>query len=208
MNRAHERFNELEKLMNSKNIDIDRIRDKVGFLQGQCAFASSILNGIQPIFRSARRKNKQIRISEIVKKVMRYYEIQMEKIGVKVEILESGPPLVIKSSEGVLLQLFINLFDNSIYWLNSNEIGSPKITINIDGNKYKVIFSDNGPGIKKSDLDYIFEPFFTTKGISGRGLGLYIARQLTDRYYYELYYITKQSDMKLTGANFAIEFTE
>lgn len=46
------------------------------------------------------------------------------------------------------------------------------------------------------------------KGIHGRGLGLYIARQLTDKYEYDLYYVTRGSKKLLPGANFRIDFIE
>ena len=76
----------------------------------------------------------------------------------------------------------------------------------IDGNKSEVVFADNGPGIKKDDCPYIFKPFFTTKGIKGRGLGLYITRQLLERYDFSIEFIGKDKNKVLPGANFLVNF--
>jgi two-component system NtrC family sensor kinase len=40
-----------------------------------------------------------------------------------------------------------------------------------------VIFVDNGPGIKKENMESLFNPFFTTK-LWGTGLGLPICRRI------------------------------
>jgi len=69
-----------------------------------------------------------------------------------------------------------------------------------------ILCLDNGPGVKKDDVEFVFKPFFTTKGIKGRGLGLYITRQLLERYDYEINYIDKQKNKLLKGANFAVSF--
>lgn len=208
MNRAVENVTELQSMMHSKELDLDRLKDKTDALHGQTMFMRSLLTGIQPLFRSSRRRGKELRISDIVETVKRYYETPLKAIKAQVDINEIGTPLIITSSEGILLQLFINLMDNSVYWLKVSETKEPKIKVLIDGEKGFVIFADNGPGVRKEDIDYIFEPFFSTKGLQGRGLGLYIARQLTDRYEYDLYYLEKWSERILRGANFRIDFIE
>jgi hypothetical protein len=207
MNRAVEKIDEVSKMLaRSEDLDIERLKDKIDALNGQIMFMRSLLVGIQPLFRSSRRLKKALRVSDIVQTVTRYYESPIKKINIEVNIKESETPLFITSSEGVLLQLFINLMDNSVYWLNVSEIKDPKIDVLIDGEKGYVIFADNGPGVREEDFDYIFEPFFSTKGLQGRGLGLYIARQLTDKYEYDLYYLEKKEEQILPGANFRIDF--
>ncbi len=69
-----------------------------------------------------------------------------------------------------------------------------------------MIFSDNGPGIMKDDAPYVFEPFYSGKGEEGRGLGLYIARQLLERNDYAIDLADMKSDRLLPGANFVISF--
>lgn len=46
----------------------------------------------------------------------------------------------------------------------------------------QIIFSDNGNGIPKENLDKIFDPFFSTKGQSGTGLGLSVIWGILDNH--------------------------
>ena len=208
MARASERVKEIQTILGSEEVDLEKLKDKADALGGLIASVTANLSGIQPLFRSARRRKKELRVSEVIETVIRYYETPIKKAKVQVEINEVGPPLTITSSEGILLQVFINLMDNSVYWLRVSETTRPRVEVVVDGEKGSVIFADNGPGVEKRDIDYIFEPFFSTKGIQGRGLGLYIARQLTDKYEYDLYYVEKKADRILPGANFRIDFVE
>lgn len=71
-----------------------------------------------------------------------------------------------------------------------------------------MIFSDNGPGIDKDDVPYIFEPFYSGKGDEGRGLGLYIARQLLERSDYSIELAELKSEKIMSGANFVVNFVQ
>lgn len=119
-----------------------------------------------------------------------------------------GSPLVAKTTDAVLLQLLLNLFDNAVFWLQQTSIPNKKIEVLLDGNKGQMTFSDNGPGIEKDDAPYIFEPFYSGKGDEGRGLGLYIARQLLERNEYSIELAELQSEKILSGANFIINLFE
>jgi signal transduction histidine kinase len=102
----------------------------------------------------------------------------------------------------------VNLIDNAIYWLDTVNIKNKSILITLDGNEGKLIFSDNGPGIYKEDIPYIFEPFYSGKGEEGRGLGLYIARQLLERIDYKIWLADINSEEVLSGANFVVSFVK
>lgn len=206
--RAKETLNLLFEMSGNDNVDSKDIREVIEKLRGQFAFIEDQLHGIQPLFRSSRRRSKNLRITEIISKVKMYYSVPINDRKIKVTLEEKGPPLVVKCSEGILLQVFINLFDNSVYWLTTSDARKKEVKIVLDGNKSEVIFADNGPGVKKDDVEFIFKPFFSTKGIKGRGLGLYITRQLLERYDYEISYIQRQKNRLLKGANFSVSFPE
>ena len=105
-----------------------------------------------------------------------------------------------------MLQLLLNLFDNAIYWLQG-AFEPREIEILLDGDAGSMTFGDNGPGFRPEDLPYVFEPFFSGKGEDGRGLGLYIARQLLERHEYQIEVANKDQRI-LKGANLVVSFVK
>ncbi|MGD2117459.1 MAG: ATP-binding protein [Chromatiales bacterium] len=64
-------------------------------------------------------------------------------------------------------------------------------------------FSDNGPGISEGNRRQIFEPFFTTSN-AGTGLGLYIARELSESNRARIEYLPSEQ----RGSHFRISFVD
>ena len=137
--------------------------------------------------------------------MQKIYKRSLQREKISLEIQKIGSPVVAKCTDAIILQLFINLFDNAIYWLSVIDLVEKKIVITLDGNKQQIIFSDNGPGIHSDDIPYIFEAFYSGKE-EGRGLGLYIARQLLGRMGYSIELAEIESERVLSGANFVITF--
>ncbi|WP_035655542.1 sensor histidine kinase [Flavobacterium filum] len=202
--RAKETMDFLMRMSNAGNADQEKITENLEKLRGEITFIEDQIKGIQPVFRSSRRKKKDFRISEIIKTVRKYYDVLLNQYKIELKVEEVGAPLVIRTNEAVLLQTFINLIDNAVYWLSTVDKDDKQISIMIDGNNYEVVFADNGPGISEDDEPYIFESFFSTKGDRGRGLGLYIARQLLERNEFSIEY--GKNKKILSGANFLVDF--
>jgi len=144
----------------------------------------------------------------VLQKVQKLFEASLKKDNIAFEVLEKGSPLVAKTTDAVLLQLFLNLFDNSIYWLKSKTGGKRQIEVVLDGDEGKLTFADNGPGVNADDAPYIFEPFYSGRGEDGRGLGLYIARQLLERHDYSIELADTKREKVLPGANFVVSFVQ
>lgn len=196
-------------MINTEQIDRDAILKELNSLRGSLGFIEAQLKDIQLLFTSSKQRRRNIAVKDIVDKVAKIYRNVAKKANVEIEIHEEqGSPLVAKTTDAVLLQVLLNLFDNAIYWLNTIDIPHKKIDITLDGRDCKLIFSDNGPGVKEDSLPYIFEPFYSGKGEEGRGLGLYIARQLLERNDYTIEYADLKSDKKLSGANFVVNFVK
>lgn len=91
-------------------------------------------------------------------------------------------------------QVILNLIKNSEDVLKERLISPAKIRIVVsvenDGDFkeisskgcVKILFTDNGGGIKLEDIQKIFEPYFTTKHKSvGTGIGLYMSKQIIEK---------------------------
>ena len=188
------------------DLDRDELIKEIQSLRGMLSFIEAQLKDIQLLFKSSKQRRKNIKIKEIIEKVERIYRRLLKREGVELIIKELGSPLVAKTTDAVLLQLLLNLFDNAVYWLQQTSKKGKQIEILMDGNKKQMVFSDNGPGVDKEYAAYIFEPFFSGKGEEGRGLGLYIARQLLERNDYSIELAELKSEKVLTGANFVVSF--
>jgi len=182
--------------------------DELHKIRGIISFVESQMKDIQVMFKSTKQRRRNIRVAEILEKVIRIYKNVLNRAKIKVEVNKVGSPLIAKCTDAILLQLFINLFDNAIYWLGTINIKNKSILITLDGTEGKLIFSDNGPGVNKDDIPYIFEPFYSGKGEEGRGLGLYIARQLLERIDYSIWLAEINSEKLLPGANFVVSFVK
>ncbi len=94
--------------------------------------------------------------------------------------------------------VFVNLIDNAIYWLRDQQ---PPREIRLDAQGDTMLISDNGPGILRQDSEAIFEMGFTRKP-AGRGLGLYISKDVLNKTYYELLLVDKVEEV---GTTFAVQ---
>jgi signal transduction histidine kinase len=101
-------------------------------------------------------------------------------VRLKVSVVEN---FSVSMSRGQLTQVLDNLVLNSEYWIRElqRQRGFVGI-IEIICKRPCIVVSDNGPGVSPSIEDTLFEPFVTTKPRDrrGRGLGLYVVRQLLD----------------------------
>lgn len=181
--------------------------EKVEAIKGAFSFVEQRIKDLQPLFKSTYQRTRPQKVSVILKKVMKYYSTVFSDptVNIQCEINEVAP-LEVESTEAVLMQSLINLLDNSLYWLRTATSPTDKrlISIVLDGCHRTLTFSDNGPGISDENRDYVFKAFFSTKR-KGRGLGLYIARQLLGRYGFSIRLASK-AESKLQGAAFVIDF--
>jgi len=73
-----------------------------------------------------------------------------------------------------LQQVFLNILNNARQAVEDfRHDGQMEVTTEKVGDKLRVSFADNGPGIAPENILRIFDPFFTTKEVGkGTGLGL------------------------------------
>ena len=86
----------------------------------------------------------------------------------------------------LLSRAYENILDNALRF--TPEDGTVTVSASVaDGGDVEVRIADSGPGIAAEDLPHLFDPFYRGAGTSsGFGLGLSIARSITDAHGFSL----------------------
>ena len=197
----------MEELKFGMTIDGKSLFSRLRSIRDYVVMIETQLQDIRMLFPSAKKRTKQIHVQDIVEKVYRLYKHALDKYDITFHLATLGKPLIVRATDAVLLQVCVNLFDNALYWLKADPHPHEKrIEVLIDGNSKSMLFSDNGPGVLEQDQPYIFDAFYSGKGEDGKGLGLYIARQLLERYDYKIELKRFSREEQLKGASFIINF--
>ena len=132
---------------------------------------------------------KPLKLKKTIQDIFTLFEKEIKSDNISVEI--KGPD-DFKYSARIqdIYSIFVNLIDNSLFWIREKETDNRKIIIELkmDGNSLRYIdYHDTGPGIEPPliESEVIFEPGFTTKP-HGTGLGLAIAGEAAARNSLEL----------------------
>ncbi len=91
--------------------------------------------------------------------------------------------LAIRGNRNKLLQVFVNLLQNSLDAVRRKQFVDEKPAIwiegRVEGGKTIVTVRDNGEGIDAGAINKVFDPFYTTKDVGeGMGLGLTICYRI------------------------------
>ena len=135
-----------------------------------------------PLHRRLYRSEIEIRGRDVNKFLMDLFRDRLDRHGVGASASRAFLEHKFTGYPSTFYPVFVNLIDNAIFWLRDQD---PPRTIRLDVEGDAMIVADNGPGIAPEDRDAIFELGFTRKP-GGRGLGLYISRDVLERVGYEM----------------------
>ncbi|NNN85399.1 sensor histidine kinase [Vibrio sp. A8-1] len=161
------------------------------------------LRFLSPLKLSGEKVSRTISGKEISSYVEAYFGEQFERASVTFSATRRFESIAIVDMPSRIFPVFINLVNNSLYWVQQHE-SEQKITLDvIDG---EVVVSDDGPGVDVDDIEQLFTLFFTRKQRGGRGVGLYLSKQNLNASGHTIRYETRDRYKLHSGANFAIEF--
>ena len=113
--------------------------------------------------------------ADLNREIDRTLSVMTHEIPAGAAIVREFSPLpVIPCRPGAFNQLFLGLLRNA-FQARQEEL---RLTIRtgVSGDRVRIAFSDNGPGVPADLRTRIFEPFFTTRDVGkGKGLGLTVA---------------------------------
>lgn len=160
------------------------------------------LDGYLTLFTPLNRRlyRKEIEIDGVVIKTFLedVFDGRLKRHEIELEFTSSFIEKTIIGYPSTFYPVFVNILDNAIFWLKDNSIPR-NIVFDADDKGYFI--SNNGPEISKKDYENIFEFRFSRKP-GGRGLGLYISKEVLSKVGYKIYVADPQLK---TGVTFRIE---
>lgn len=171
-------------------------------LQSQLITLQKRLKILDPLSTAARQVKEVFDLIEWVEQIVASHTAQFDRHGISHSVtVEPHRPrggLRVKMVKGMIVQILENLLSNSVYWLKQqkklNKAFKPRINITIRAKLREIVVTDNGPGVDPARKDEIFQPFVTSKPPGeGKGLGLYIAREIASYHKAALYLADERS---------------
>lgn len=147
-------------------------------------YLSSTIDFFRDFFHEDKIK-KNINISKVFQRTINIIDtsIKRHKIHIENSIDET---IDLQSYEHELIQVFLNIINNSKDALVKNNIDVPRyILIDTINSDKELIISivDNAGGIDESILNKVFEQYFTTKDKDeGTGIGLYMSKIIVEKH--------------------------
>ncbi|HVE78320.1 MAG TPA: ATP-binding protein [Gemmatimonadaceae bacterium] len=129
-----------------------------------------IVDGLLEFSRPRPSEKSDVDVNEVIEQTLFLlkHHSRFKKLGVHTELDGRIGPAV-RGNPEQLIQVFMALLINAMDAMGDR--GRVSIRTRRDGRSVVAEITDEGHGIKRSDMSKIFEPFFTTKP-PGRGTGL------------------------------------
>lgn len=186
---------ELSNVTDQLNLRTSRALDQLKASKEQnfaffsyAAFVRTIVSSIRkqlshllPSLRYVREQRDMFSVREFLSEHISYHQVRLNNVGIEYS-LEDGTDFSITMNRGKLIQVMDNLILNAEYWLKTaREAGVTPTEIHVALAPPFIQVWDTGFGIEQAYEHTLFNPFVTGKPRNtGRGLGLFIVRQLLD----------------------------
>ncbi|HEX5234293.1 MAG TPA: PAS domain-containing protein [Silvibacterium sp.] len=187
---AHEINNPLEAVTNllylALNTDkVEQIHEQLKLAEGELRRVAEITSQTLRFHKQATRP-QEVTPEELIASVLSIFQGRMANSGVQVSE-RNGALLPVQCFEGEIRQVISNLVSNSLDAM-AGRGGRLILRTRLGRNWAKgesgvvITVADTGAGMSAGTMSRLFDPFFTTKGLTGTGLGLWVARQIMDRH--------------------------
>ncbi|MHC5060536.1 MAG: ATP-binding protein [Planctomycetota bacterium] len=164
-------------------IVIDDIPESVGIIEASMDKIDSLLEALLRLAKlgKAAIKHEVLDMNALLKEIKKSLVYQIQEAGAKCQI-DSLPNCI--GDKIQIGQVFSNLLDNSIKYLEPERSGLIKVSGCVKNDKAVYCVEDNGIGIDCDNPEYVFDVFYRLNpGRSkGEGMGLSIIRRILDKH--------------------------
>ena len=182
-----------------KNSGIDSIDEKIkinDFCQTLIEQIDTMSNVATSFSDFATLPKTQLEKTDIVDATKKAVEIFEQN---NITFKTSGNNIFVKLDKEQWIRVMTNLIKNSIQAIPHDRDPDILVQISENSKSVKILDTDNGQGVSKSNRDKIFEPKFTTKS-DGMGLGLGIVKNIISSHRGKISYKSKSNK----GTDFTI----
>lgn len=153
---------------------------QLAIIEDEAQRAADILGDFLEYTKPAELTLKPVPLKSPLQRVMEAQAVRLEDRGIAAA-LDCPADLTVAGSERHLIQVFTNLFMNSMAAMPLG--GRLSATARREGGFARIEIRDTGEGISRETLERLFEPFSSTRlEESGTGLGLFIARWIVHKH--------------------------
>ena len=156
--------------------------ESIAFIQNSAAMMDQLTKNLVQVLRAGAVKRicERLDMNAIFDMIIKNLEFKVKTAGASISVGHLPSCMGDKSE---VTQVFMNLVDNAIKYLDKSRLGRIQVTCTENDNKIIFCVEDNGRGIGPKDREKIFEIFYRVtpdKG-DGEGIGLAIVKRLVLR---------------------------
>jgi PAS domain S-box-containing protein len=164
-----------------RTIDVE-IKEAIEFIIGSTNKMDNLLNGLYTVAQVGKvlPQLKKIDMNKMLHSIVEGMEYQIREKGILIQIGVIHPCI---GDELQINQVFTNLIDNAIKYLDPDKKGVIELTCEKKENTVTYSVIDNGIGISEDEQDKIFVIFHRLdpeSDVQGDGLGLTIVKKILD----------------------------
>jgi len=188
------------------------IFESMDTITNSALYLSNTINDFRN-FQNKNKKNVLLCLSKTIEKAISLIDVNLNDQNIKV--IHNIQGIKIWGIENELIQVLLNVFNNSIDAFESKEIEDDNdklIFIDMSKEDGFIVISikDNAGGIPESIIERIFEPYFTTKHKSqGTGIGLYMSFEIITKHmkgeFFVKNHVFTHDENEYEGAKFTIK---
>jgi two-component system sensor histidine kinase HydH len=122
-------------------------------------------------------KKEKSRLSDLIGHTIKLIDAEAQKNNITTRLDVNRDEQYVDVDTDKIKQVFLNIFLNAMAAMKNG--GRLEIALERGKEDVQVVVSDNGIGIKETDLPRIYDPYFTSKP-AGTGLGLAVVQKIME----------------------------